>query len=84
MSDWADLAAEREQEFLADALAEHDRQAGLRAWRDQEAEEAEEAEVCVICEEPIPAARRTALPGVQTCVACQEELEAELKRKGQR
>ena len=28
---------------------------------------------CVECDEPIPEARRRALPGVQLCIACQEE-----------
>lgn len=30
---------------------------------------------CVECEEPIPEARRKAVPGVSLCVACQSELE---------
>ena len=30
---------------------------------------------CVRCYEPIPAARRKALPGVQLCVACQTMME---------
>lgn len=29
------------------------------------------AEYCVACDEPIPEKRRLAVPGVQTCVACQ-------------
>ena len=33
----------------------------------------ESAEECDDCGEPIPAARRKALPGVRTCVACQSE-----------
>ncbi|HBK35795.1 MAG TPA: hypothetical protein DDZ35_02545 [Halomonas sp.] len=32
--------------------------------------------ICKECDEPIPAARRKALPGVQLCVACQTWLEA--------
>lgn len=28
---------------------------------------------CAECGEPIPAARRTALPGVRLCLACQDE-----------
>lgn len=31
------------------------------------------AACCVECDEPIPQARRIALPGVQLCVACQAE-----------
>ena len=30
---------------------------------------------CENCEEPIPAARRKAIPGVRLCVSCQSELE---------
>ena len=30
---------------------------------------------CEVCEEPIPEARRKALPGVGLCVQCQSELE---------
>ncbi|HEX4736819.1 MAG TPA: DksA/TraR family C4-type zinc finger protein [Allosphingosinicella sp.] len=33
--------------------------------------EGEGAEDCVICGEPIPEARRRALPGARTCVDCQ-------------
>ena len=33
----------------------------------------EGARFCDECGEPIPAARRKALPGVRTCVACQSE-----------
>lgn len=31
----------------------------------------ESAEFCVECDEPIPAARREAVPGVRLCVTCQ-------------
>ena len=34
---------------------------------------------CVECGEPIPERRRTAVPGVQTCVACQAERDAKPK-----
>jgi phage/conjugal plasmid C-4 type zinc finger TraR family protein len=33
--------------------------------------EGEGSEECVICGEPIPEARRRALPGARTCVDCQ-------------
>ncbi len=33
----------------------------------------ESARECAECGEPIPEARRRALPGVQLCIACQEE-----------
>ncbi|WP_278369533.1 TraR/DksA family transcriptional regulator [Vreelandella titanicae] len=31
--------------------------------------------ICKKCDEPIPAARRKALPGVQLCVECQSAME---------
>lgn len=31
--------------------------------------------LCIDCDAPIPAARRSALPGVQCCVTCQEVVE---------
>lgn len=67
MSDFADLASAREQELRDDALAAHARQVpGV---------DAESAEQCVLCEAPIQEARRLALPGVQTCIDCQEDLD---------
>lgn len=30
---------------------------------------------CEVCEEPIPEARRKAVPGVRLCIGCQAELE---------
>lgn len=30
---------------------------------------------CEICGEPIPAARRQAVPGVRLCIECQEDME---------
>jgi phage/conjugal plasmid C-4 type zinc finger TraR family protein len=35
----------------------------------------ESAHDCAVCLEPISRARRAALPGVQTCIDCQTELE---------
>jgi phage/conjugal plasmid C-4 type zinc finger TraR family protein len=37
--------------------------------------EGESLTYCEACEEPIPEARRKALPGVRRCVSCQSELE---------
>jgi len=39
----------------------------------------ESAEFCDECGNPIPEARRIAVPGVQHCVSCQSELEKEAK-----
>ena len=39
----------------------------------------ESAKFCDECGNPIPEARRVAVPGVQHCVGCQTELEREAK-----
>ena len=72
MSDDMDRAQEREEEMRSDALAEHDRRAHGNPARVS-------AEFCAVCDEPIPTARRITLPGVQTCVECQGDIE---KRAG--
>ena len=48
----------------AEAIARARRRAGGAAA-------AESATTCVDCDEPIPEARRRAIPGVQLCVECQ-------------
>lgn len=73
MSDIADRAAEREEENRADALDEQTRRAGLRGKTVNDS-----ALECSICDDPIPYKRRRALPGVQTCVYCQTEIERAL------
>lgn len=42
----------------------------------------ESAEYCFECDAPIPEARRTAIPGVELCVACQSKLETESVASG--
>ncbi|KKO47604.1 hypothetical protein VT06_16185 [Arsukibacterium sp. MJ3] len=37
---------------------------------------------CVECEQAIPGARRTAIPGVQLCIACQSALEKQQTKTG--
>lgn len=37
---------------------------------------------CAQCEEPIPEARRKALPGVKLCVDCVAERDARFERRG--
>lgn len=62
---WAPDGAEQEQieASLENALA------SVR----QHLPAGESARECIECGEPIPDARRQALPGVQLCIACQEE-----------
>ncbi len=68
MTDILDRASEREEEFRADSIDAwaRRRNAGLGE---------ESATHCRVCEERIPLARRRAVPGVQTCIECQQELE---------
>ena len=40
------------------------------------------AHFCDECGEPVPEARRQALPGVRTCVACQTERDARRRSSG--
>lgn len=65
MADYADIAAAREAEIIADALASR----RCVAVRTQSAAECED------CGEPIPEPRRLAVPGCTRCVACQADLE---------
>ena len=37
---------------------------------------------CAECEEPIPEARRAALPGVKLCIDCQQERDGAFKARG--
>lgn len=70
MTDIYDRAQERDEVQREDALAEQQRRAGLAGKT-----VADSSEFCYVCHEPIPQARREALPGVQTCVDCQFDLE---------
>lgn len=68
MTDLFDRAQEREEEMRADALAELARRADGQARLPHRV-------FCAVCEEPIPPKRIEAVPGVQTCVECQSDLE---------
>jgi len=66
MTDVFDRAQEREAELRADALADQARLHPLPSG---------ESPTECDCGEPIPEARRRALPGVRTCVECQRDIE---------
>jgi phage/conjugal plasmid C-4 type zinc finger TraR family protein len=66
MTDYVDRASEREQEMLADALAEQARRAGLAGKT-----VADSASTCEDCGGRISVARRKAVPGCLLCVECQ-------------
>lgn len=68
MPDDIDRAQEREQQMRQSALDE-------QKWLMQRAAEREPVIYCAVCDEEIPAARRRAVPGVQTCIECQRDLE---------
>ena len=70
MTDDVDRGSEHEEELRSDALAVQARRAGLAGKTIDDS-----AFDCGVCSEPIPHDRRAALPGVQTCVDCQTELE---------
>ena len=42
----------------------------------------ESAKFCAECEEPIPEARREAVPGVKLCIECVQERDAVYKNRG--
>lgn len=62
-----DRAQAREEEMRADALADHLRRSVRPAQ--------ESAHECAMCGLSIPEGRRAAMPGVQTCVECQADIE---------
>lgn len=68
MTDVFDRAQEREEEMRSDALAERYRRAHGHAPRLS-------ASACIHCDSVIPEARRLAVPGVQTCIECQTDIE---------
>ena len=78
MTDIFDLATEREEEFRDDALKAQQRQAeghGINAGKTV----ADSLRTCTVCNGEIPLRRRRAIPGVQTCVDCQVDLEYALR-----
>lgn len=48
----------------------------LRRMRARRASVGESLTHCAECEEPIPQARREAIPGVKLCIDCQQERDA--------
>lgn len=64
--DEIDRAQAREEQQRADALAEQARRSQMDGL---------DHEFCLECDDPIPPARRRALPGVELCVECAERAE---------
>lgn len=75
LSDTNDRGSEREAEMRGDALGEISRHIAEQAAQAS-------ARFCRLCDEPIPLARRRAVPGVQTCVDCQIDIERALAMRG--
>lgn len=78
MSDEVDRAQQREEEFREDALQAQQRRAGLTGAGGG-GRYVPSARFCGVCGEKIPINRRRAVPGVQTCIDCQQELERGLR-----
>jgi phage/conjugal plasmid C-4 type zinc finger TraR family protein len=74
MTDQFDRASEIEAAQRDNALQEQQRRAGLAGKT-----LADSNWFCAVCDDAIPEARRLAVPGVQTCVSCQEDLERGLQ-----
>lgn len=68
--DISDRATQVEEVQRQDALQRQARRAGLDGKTVEDS-----ATHCRVCEALIPVARRRAVPGVQTCVVCQTDLE---------
>ena len=75
MSDWADLAQVYEEAQRAQDLAAQSERGQHHA--------AASAECCAVCGDAIAEARRAAVPGCQTCVDCQREIEDALRLPNQ-
>lgn len=75
MTDVCDRAAEREAQHRSDALAAHKRCMATTGRMTEGA-----PGYCRVCGEMIPMARRGAIPGVATCVDCQQMLESARER----
>ena len=70
MTDQFDRATEIEEAQREDALQAQARRAGLDGKT-----VADSALECQLCGDPIPELRRQAVPGVQACWECQNEIE---------
>ncbi len=68
--DPADMADRHIEEYLAQAIA-----AARGIYQTQSVAKGVSMHRCVECGEPIPEARRVALPGCTLCISCTEHLE---------
>lgn len=73
MTDIYDRASDREQELRDDAIAAQRRRSDASSTQPSR-------RFCAVCEAAIPRERREHVPGVQTCVDCQRDLEIALNR----
>ncbi len=76
MTDHIDRGCDREEQLREDALRDQALRAGLAGKTVSDS-----AINCKACDEPIPFARRYAVPGCQRCVCCESARELQ---KGQR
>ncbi len=57
-------------------------QEAIERMRARQRQGGESAEFCVDCDEPIPEARRQAVPGVKLCIECQQGRDKSFKAVG--
>jgi len=62
--DEMDLAQAFNEQWIDDCLVEHRRRRGASQSIPADS-------VCIVCDEPIPAARLAAMPGCTRCIDCQ-------------
>ena len=72
---WAKDGAVNEQ--IEDSIKDE-----LARMKSRKAPVGESLSHCAECDEPIPEARRVALPGVKLCIDCQGERDAQFKVRG--
>lgn len=70
MTQLIDKGSEAGEHFIADSIEAQ----RIRAAQGLDPDGVS-AHDCAVCLEPISRARRAAVPGVQTCIECQNELE---------
>jgi len=75
LTDIYDRATETEEQHRQQAIQRQALRAGMTGKTVDDS-----ASACAICDDAIPFARRAALPGVRTCIACQNELERATER----
>lgn len=78
--DEVDQAQQINEQIQADALAAHRRRQGVSPHSSRFTPHG--GTHCEVCDEPIPEARRAAMPGCTRCIDCQTILEIHVHGRG--